>query len=52
LRTAVDLAALWAGQGRVKEARALLHPVVEQFTDGRDTPDFEAAERLLTTLAE
>jgi len=50
LRTATDLAALRAGQGRGKDARALLFPVFEQFTEGLDTPDLKAAERLLTTL--
>jgi predicted ATPase/DNA-binding winged helix-turn-helix (wHTH) protein len=50
LRTATDLAALWAGQGRSNEARDLLRPVFEQFTEGSDTADFKAAERLLATL--
>jgi predicted ATPase len=48
LRTATDLAALWAGQGRPKDARALLQPVFGQFTEGSDLPDLKAAERLLT----
>ena len=51
LRTATDLAALWAGQGRADDARALLLPVFEQFTEGFDTVDLKAAERLLTTLS-
>jgi predicted ATPase len=50
LRAATDLAALWAGQGRSDDARALLQPVFAQFTEGLDTPDVKAAERLLTTL--
>jgi predicted ATPase len=50
LRTATDLAALWAGRGRSDKARALLLPVFEQFTEGSDTADLKAAERLLTTL--
>ena len=50
LRTATDLAALWAGQGGPNEARALLFPVLEQFTEGLDTADLKAAERLLSTL--
>lgn len=50
LRTATDLAALWAGQGRAKDARGLLLPVFEQFTEGLDTPDLKTAENLLTTL--
>jgi len=51
LRTAIDLAALWAGQGRATDARALLLPVFEQFTEGSDTVDLQAAERLLRTLS-
>jgi hypothetical protein len=31
LRTAVDLAALWAAQGQPESARALLSPIFEQF---------------------
>jgi predicted ATPase/DNA-binding winged helix-turn-helix (wHTH) protein len=50
LRTATDLAELWAGLGRSDNARALLLPVLEQFTEGSDTADFKAAERLLTAL--
>jgi predicted ATPase len=50
LRTATDLAALWAKQGRSDDARGLLRPVFEQFTEDSDTPDLKAAERLLATL--
>jgi predicted ATPase/DNA-binding winged helix-turn-helix (wHTH) protein len=51
LRTATDLASLWASQGRSADARALLLPAFEQFTEGLDTADLTAAERLLTTLS-
>jgi predicted ATPase/DNA-binding winged helix-turn-helix (wHTH) protein len=51
LRSAIDLAALWAGLGRSADARALLLPVFEQFTEGLDTADLTAAARLLTTLS-
>jgi predicted ATPase len=50
LRTAIDLAALLAGRGQSGRARALLQPVVEQFTEGLDTADLKAAERLLVSL--
>jgi tetratricopeptide (TPR) repeat protein len=50
LRSAIDLAALWAGLGRSADARALLLPAFKQFTEGLDTADLTAAERLLTTL--
>ncbi len=52
LRTAIDLATLWIGQGRSDDARALLLPVFEQFTEGFDTADLKAAERLLATLGQ
>lgn len=50
LRTAVDLAALWAAQGRADSARALLQPLLEKFTEGLETEDIKNAERLLATL--
>jgi len=50
LRTATDLAGLFAGQGRSEGGRALLQPVFEQFAEGADTEDLKAAERLLVTL--
>jgi predicted ATPase len=50
LRTAVDLATLWADQGRTDSARALLQPVFETFDGGSDTADLKEAERLLATL--
>jgi predicted ATPase len=50
LRTATDLAALWAAQGRSEDARTILTPVFDQFTEGSETVDLKAAERLLVTL--
>jgi predicted ATPase len=50
LRTATDLAALFATQGRSENGRALLEPVFKQFVEGSDTADVKAAERLLATL--
>ena len=50
LRTATDLAALWAAQGRAGDAHTLLRRVFEEFTEGFDTADLKAAERLLTKL--
>jgi predicted ATPase/DNA-binding winged helix-turn-helix (wHTH) protein len=47
LRTAVDLAALLAGQGRPEGGRMHLQPVFEQFVEGLDTTDLKAAARLL-----
>ena len=50
LRTATDLATMWAGQGRSENARSLLQPVFEQFVEGSNTADVKAAERLLARL--
>ncbi len=50
LRTAVDLAGLLAAEGRSESARALLEPVFDAFSEGSDTADLKAAERLLATL--
>ena len=50
LRTAIDLAALWATQGRQGDARELLAPLLTWFTEGLDTEDLRAAERLLATF--
>jgi predicted ATPase/DNA-binding winged helix-turn-helix (wHTH) protein len=50
LRTATDLAALWVRQRRTKDARKLLKPVFERFTEGLDTPDLKAAEQVLAKL--
>ena len=50
LRAATDLAALLIQQGYRDRARSVLQPVFEQFTEGFDTTDLIAAERLLATL--
>jgi tetratricopeptide (TPR) repeat protein len=50
LRTATDLSVLLANQGHHDRARALLQPVFEQLTEGFDTNDLRAAERMLTSL--
>ena len=51
LRTTVDLATIWADQGRTKSARGLLRPLFDTFEAGSDTADLRAAERLLAELA-
>jgi len=50
LRTATDLATLFADQGQPERSRALLQPVFEQFVEGFDTADLKAAKSLLSTL--
>jgi predicted ATPase len=50
LRAAVSLARLWGDQGRRAEARDLLAPVYNWFTEGFDTPDLKEAKTLLDEL--
>ena len=51
LRAAVSLARLRADQGHRIEARDLLAPVYDWFTDGFDTTDLKDAKALLNQLA-
>jgi len=50
LRTAIDLARLWADRGSPDEGRKLLQPILDQFVEGRDTTDPQTARRLLLQL--
>jgi class 3 adenylate cyclase/tetratricopeptide (TPR) repeat protein len=50
LRAAVALGRLRQRRGRLDEARALLRPLYDGFTEGRETPDLRAARELLTEL--
>jgi class 3 adenylate cyclase/predicted ATPase len=50
LRAATSLGRLWRDQGRVEEARDLLAPVYDWFTEGFDTPDLKEAKALLEEL--
>ncbi len=50
LRTAVSLARLWQDQGKTVEARNLLAPIYDWFTEGFDTPDLIEAKLLLDEL--
>jgi predicted ATPase len=51
LRAATSLARLWRDQGRCAEARDLLVPVYNWFTEGFATPDLKEAKALLDELA-
>ena len=42
--------ALWQSQGKTAEARDLLAPVYNWFTEGFDTADLKDAKALLTAL--
>ena len=50
LRCATSLARLWRDQARSKEARELLAPVYDRFTEGFATADLRAAKALLEEL--
>ena len=50
LRAATSLARLWQGQRKHAEARELLEPVYDWFTEGFDTPDLIEAKELLNAL--
>ena len=51
LRAAMSLARLWQTQGKAPEARDLLAPVYDWFTEGFDTPDLKDAKALLDELS-
>jgi class 3 adenylate cyclase/predicted ATPase len=51
LRAAVSLSQLWQAEGREREARELLAPLYEWFSEGRETPDLRVAAALLARLA-
>ncbi|MCL4835126.1 MAG: AAA family ATPase [Caldilineaceae bacterium] len=51
LRAAVSLGRLWQGQGRRDEARSLITPLYDWFTEGFDTTDLREARQLLEQLA-
>jgi predicted ATPase len=51
LRASMSLARLWRDHGKVQQARELLAPVYEWFTEGFDTRDLKEAKALLEELA-
>ena len=50
LRASTSLARLWQQQGKRSEARDLLAPVYDWFTEGFDTADLKDAKALLVAL--
>ena len=50
LRAAMSMARMWLQQNRIEEARALLCPIYEWFTEGFDTADLMDAKALLKQL--
>ena len=51
LRATTSLARLWQGQGKTTEARELLAPVYNWFTEGFETADLKDAKALLAALS-
>jgi predicted ATPase len=51
LRVAMSLSRLWQRQGKRAEARELLAPIYDWFTEGFDTADLQEARALLEALA-
>ena len=51
LRAATSFARLWQDQGKAREAREVLAPVYNWFTEGFDTQDLKDAKALLDGLA-
>ena len=51
LRASMSLARLWRDQCKVQQARELLAPVYNWFTEGFDTLDLKVAKALLAELA-
>jgi predicted ATPase len=51
LRAVMSLARLWQHQGKNAEAKSMLAEIYGWFTEGFDTPDLQAAQALLETLA-
>jgi len=50
LRAAMSMAQLWRDQGKLQQARKLLAPVYNWFTEGFDTLDLKEAKALLDEL--
>ena len=51
LRAALAVARVWRQQGKASEARQLLAPVYDWFTEGFDTRDLQDAKALLERVA-
>ena len=50
LRAAMSLSWLWQQQGKSEDARALLAPIYDWFSEGFDTADLQEAKALLEEL--
>ena len=45
------MARIWLQDGRIDDARALLSPIYDWFTEGFDTADLQDAKALLNQLS-
>ncbi|HEY3256834.1 MAG TPA: hypothetical protein VGJ91_22920, partial [Polyangiaceae bacterium] len=52
LRSAIELAALWAARGQAGRGAGLLSPIVNRFPSGSQSADLDRARALLAQLAE
>ncbi len=52
LRAATSLARLWLKQGRHAEAKSLLIPLSQSFSEQLITPDLKAAQRVICELTQ
>jgi predicted ATPase len=50
LRVGMSLSRLWQQQGKRDDARTLLAPIYDWFTEGFDTADLQEAKALLEEL--
>jgi hypothetical protein len=50
LRTAIDLAALFASQGKPKRCLGAIATRIQSFVEGAETADFKSARDLLSAL--
>jgi len=50
LRAAVSMARLWSDHGKRRQARELLAPVYDWFTEGFDSRDLKDAKALLLAI--
>ena len=51
LRAATSMARMWRGQGRREDARRLLSPIYDWFTEGFDTADLQDAKSLMEQIS-
>jgi DNA-binding SARP family transcriptional activator len=48
LRSATSLARFWISQKRQSEGNKILHPLLDRYTEGLNTPDYQSAQILVS----